>query len=317
MCALTGCEVAIEQPARGGRHRLYCSNAHRAEAGRRRLAEAPDPTPPDVLDSLLDQLGTVLGGLRRHHGELRSIDPVRQTVEVARIRAEATQQVLAAQQEAAAAAEVAVRTGEELAAERLTWQAQRADLETDVTAARAETARAGEVAASAKTALAEALSAHHAELGSRDGAAARAAAAHEAEMARLAEQLERARTAAAASSARAESADQRAARSDEAARREAERATAAEGEAARLRADLAAARAGIQAATVRAEAAEALAAQTRADLAKRDRHDLGLAELRGQLTQLLARQPRTRRSTKAVTATADTAGKVDRATNTG
>jgi len=67
-----------------------------------------------------------------------------------------------------------------------------------------------------------------------------------------------------------------------------------------------------------AEAAEALAAQTRADLAaERDRHDLGLAELRGQLTQLLARQPRTRRSTKAVTATADTAGKVDRATNTG
>ncbi len=82
MCALAGCEVAIEQPLRGGRHRLYCSNAHRAEAGRRRLAEAPGAAAADVVDSLLDQLDTVLGGLRRHHGQLRSIDPARQAVEI-------------------------------------------------------------------------------------------------------------------------------------------------------------------------------------------------------------------------------------------
>lgn len=150
------------------------------------------------------------------------------------------------------------------------------------------------------------------------GAGPKAAAAHETEVAGLAQELERARTAAAASSARAEAADQRAARSDEVARREAERATGAEGEAVPLRADVAAARVGIQAAIVRAEAAEALVAQTRADLAaERDRHDLGLAELRGQLAQLLALQPQPRRSTKAVGTSADTAGGVDRATSSG
>jgi hypothetical protein len=71
----------------------------------------------------------------------------------------------------------------------------------------------------------------------------------------------------------------------------------------------------IQAAIVRAEAAEALAVQIRADLAaERDRHDLG-GELRGQLAQLLARQPGPRRSTKGAGTSADTVAGVDRATN--
>lgn len=67
---------------------------------------------------------------------------------------------------------------------------------------------------------------------------------------------------------------------------------------------------------MRAETAEALAAQSRADLAAEcDRHDLGLAELRGQLAQLLALQPGPRRSTKAVGTSADTVAGIDRATN--
>ena len=42
--------------------------------------------------------------------------------------------------------------------------------------------------------MAEAMAAHHAELGSRDAAAARAAGAHEAEVADLLQELERTRT---------------------------------------------------------------------------------------------------------------------------
>ena len=41
ICALPGCGVAVVQPAGGGRKRLYCTNAHRAEARRRRLADSP------------------------------------------------------------------------------------------------------------------------------------------------------------------------------------------------------------------------------------------------------------------------------------
>jgi len=82
--------------------------------------------------------------------------------------------------------------------------------------------------------------------------------------------------------------------------------------------ELVTARVDTQAAVVRAEGAEALAAQTRADLAaERDRHDLGLAELRGQLAQLLARQPQARRSKEAVDTSADTAAGVDRAKSSG
>jgi hypothetical protein len=200
----------------GGAGTVCTARTPTGQGGATPAGRGPESTPADVVDSLLDQLDTVLGALRRYHGQLRSIDPARQAVETSRIRADATQQVLAAQQEAAAVAEEAVRTGDELAAERLAWQSQRSDLEGDLTAARAEAATAGEGAASARTALAEAAAAHHAELASRHAAAARAAAAHDAYVAGLAQELERTRTAAAACSARAKAADQRAAQSVEA-----------------------------------------------------------------------------------------------------
>jgi len=59
-------------------------------------------------------------------------------------------------------------------------------------------AAARERATSAEDALEAALAAHRAELGERDHLAARAAAAHEQEASRLAEQLDQSRTAASA-----------------------------------------------------------------------------------------------------------------------
>ena len=41
LCALAGCDVPIT-PRVGGRPRLYCSDAHRAEAHRRRVRQVPD-----------------------------------------------------------------------------------------------------------------------------------------------------------------------------------------------------------------------------------------------------------------------------------
>ncbi len=109
VCGLAGCDVPVSQPVGGGRHRLHCSNAHRAEARRRRLAGTPEPAPADALGSVLDRLGGVLDDLRRQEASLRSIDMARRAVDVARLRADATAEVLAAQQAAAAAAEEAAR----------------------------------------------------------------------------------------------------------------------------------------------------------------------------------------------------------------
>lgn len=138
---------------------------------------------------------------------------------------------------------------------------------------------------------------HRAELDERDYLAARAAAAHEQEARRLAEQLDQSRTAVSAAQVRADAADHRAARAEEAARKATERAAEAEASLSRIQVEMAREQSAIESANQRTAAAERLLEQARADLnAERDRHDSSLSQLHEQLAQLIARTP-TRRPT--------------------
>lgn len=302
ICALAGCDITVVQPAGGGRRRLYCSNAHRAEARRRRLVEAPDPAPGDLLGPALGRLGAVLEDLRGYEATLRSIDPGLQALEIARIRAEATAEVLAAQQAGAKAAEEAARSSERLAAERAGWEVERTALRDEVEELRVAGAAARERATSAQDALEAALAAHRAALDERDHLASRAAAAHEREASRLAEQLDQSRAALSAAQARAEASDRRAAGAEEAARKAAEHAAETEASMSRLQVEVATAQAAVESASQRAEIAERQLEQARADLqSERDRHDTSLSQVHEQLAQLIARKPTRRPATKSAT----------------
>ncbi len=112
---------------------------------------------------------------------LRSVDPNRQAVEAARVRAEATAAVLEAQRVAAQATEDAARSGERLGTERSEWERQRAVQRTELEELRTAVASARERAVSTRDALDAALAAHRADLEGRDHNAARVAAAHEEE----------------------------------------------------------------------------------------------------------------------------------------
>jgi chromosome segregation ATPase len=303
VCALAGCDVAVVQPASGGRRRLYCSNAHRAEARRKRLVEAPDPAPGELLGPALARLTAVLDDLRGYEATLRSIDPGIQAMEIAKVRAEATADVLAAQQAGARAAEEAARSSERLGKERAGWEVERTSLRDEVEQRRAAGAAARERATSAQDALEAALGAHRGDLDERDHLAARAAAAHEQEASRLAEQLDQSRTAASAAQARAEAADHRAASAEETARKATERAAAAEASLTRLQVEMAKGQSAMESANQRASAAERLVEHARAELqAERDRHDSSLSQLHEQLAELIARKPTRRPATKSASA---------------
>lgn len=300
ICALAGCDVAVVQPSGGGRRRLYCSNAHRAEARRKRLVEGPDPAPGELLGPALARLTAVLDDLRGYEATLRSIDPGLHAMEMAKVRANATAEVLAAQQAGAGAAEEAARSSQRLAVERAGWEVERTSLRDEIEQLRAAGAAARERATSAQDALETALAAHRAELDERDRLAARSAAAHEQEASRLAEQLGQSRTAVSAAQARADAADHRAGSAEEAARKATERAAEAEASLSRLQVEMARERSAIESANQRTAAAERLLEQARADLnAERDRHDSSLSQLHDQLAQLIARKPTRRPTTKS------------------
>jgi len=303
VCALAGCGETVAQPAGGGRRRLYCSNAHRAEGRRRRLAGTPEPAPVDAFGSALDRLAGVLDELRRHQATLQSIDPDRHALELAHVRAEATADVLAAQQSAASSAEEAARLAQRLATMRAETEQAMATVAAEVDTLRTSRTAATEAAAAAQEALAAALGAQRLELEARDHAAARAAAAYEQETTVLTDKLDQARTALATDRARAEAADLRAAAAEDAARQSAERAADLETSLGQLRHALAVAEATGTAATARADAADRVVEQLRADLgAERARHDVSLAGLHEQLAELVARKP-PRRATKASSST--------------
>lgn len=298
VCALEGCGQTVAQPVGGGRRRLYCSNAHRAEGRRRRLAGAPEPAPADALGSALDRLAGVLDELRRHEATLRSIDPDNHALELARLRAAATADVLAAQQSAASSAEEVGRLGQRLATMREEGEQVRTAAAAESDTLRKSEAAATEAAAAAQKALAGALAAHMVEVEARDQAAARAAAAHEQETTILSDKLDQGRTALATAQARAEAADLRAGAANDAACQAAARAADLETSLEHLRHAVASAEATATASAVRADAAERLVDQLRTDLqAERSRHDVSLAGLHDQLAELVARKPQRRAGT--------------------
>lgn len=313
VCALPGCEVTVIQPARGGRHRLYCSNAHRAEARRRRLAGAPEPAPADAMGSALDRLAEVSEELRRQHETLRSIDPTQQALQTARVRAEATAEVLAAQQAATAAAEDAARARAQLVAERAAGEERLRELEGELDEMRAAATAATQNASAVHDDLAAAQAFHARELHEREQRAARTATAHEEHVAGLLDQLQAARTAASSAEARAQAAERRAGQAEDKARAAALDTSRAEAEANRLRAELAGARAALEAATSRAETAEGLAEEARSELAiERQRQDAAVAGLREQLAAIAAAtapRPRRTRSTTTPASAAAASGR--------
>ena len=163
-------------------------------------------------------------------------------------------------------------------------------------------AAARERATSAQDALEAAVAVHRAALDERDHLAARAAAAHEQEASRLAEQLDQIRTALSAAQARAEASDHRAAGAEEAARKAAEHAAETEVSMSRLQVEVATAQAAVESANQRAKVAERQLEQALADLqSERDRHDTSLAQVHEQLAQLIARKPTPRPATKSAT----------------
>ncbi len=303
MCALAGCAEVVVQPPGGGRRRLYCSNAHRAEARRRRLAESPESAPGDLLGPAVARLASVLDDLRSYETTLRSIDPGIQAAEMARVRAQATAEVLAAQQLGATAAEDAARVTSRLASERAAWEADHAAHEAEADELRAAVARSREAATAAQDALEAAMGAHRAEIDERDRRAARTDTRHQEETNRLSGELDEARIALAAALARADAADHRAAAAEHAARTAAQQLAETDAAMGQLRIELTSAQVAMDSATQRAEQAEGLVDLTRAELAaERDRHDVSLAELHDQLAQLLARQPTGRPGTKGAAA---------------
>ncbi|MDQ6838901.1 MAG: hypothetical protein M3137_11375, partial [Actinomycetota bacterium] len=214
--------------------------------------------------------------------------------------AQATAEVLAAQQLGATAAEEAARVSARLVAERTAWEADLAAREAEAEELRAAVARSREAATAAQDALEGAMGAHRAEIDERDRRAARAEARHEEETNRLARELDEARVGLAAALARADAADHRAATAEHAARTGTEQMTEADAAIGRLKIELATAQAARDSAAQRAELAAGLVEQTRAELAAaRDRHDVSLAELHDQLAQLLARKPTGRLETKS------------------
>ena len=300
VCGLPGCDVPVVQPAGGGRRRLYCSNAHRAEARRRRLAAAPEQSSPDVLGVSLDRLAGVLDDLTHYRDKLQSIDPTRQAAEAARLRAETTAEVLAAQQASARAADDAAQARDQLAAERAERESDRASHRAEVEELRAALVAARENAASAADALDQALADHRDELERREQAAAATATAHQEETHRLLGDLEQVRSALAAAEARADAADHRAATSESANKRTADHLARTEKLVHRLEVDLAKAQAAASSATERAEelARRLDSAQTELEV-ERQRHGASLAQLHDQLAQLLAQRPARRRTTTA------------------
>lgn len=131
-CALEGCGVPVVRRAGGGRPRLYCSDAHRAEARRRRLTASggfpgdrrlPPAEEGAGLTGVRALLVDALGRLDRAEAEAPRDDAL-----VAAIRAEATEEVLRAQQSAADAARKAADAQERLTRERGEWQTARGRL---------------------------------------------------------------------------------------------------------------------------------------------------------------------------------------------
>src|SRR5579875_1399364 len=188
-CALDGCDEILSRHRGGGRPRLYCSDAHRAEARRRRRrrtggsGEGVRPLRPEW-----EGLRTALQELLERVEQLGSETPWDEAL-VAAIRAEAAEEVLRAQQTAAHAARSAADAQERLARERREWEAAAESLQ-------AESARQARLVTELEGALEGAreelereLLAHHADADRAASLLQAHAAAHAAELTQVRSEL--------------------------------------------------------------------------------------------------------------------------------
>jgi chromosome segregation ATPase len=209
-CGLPGCDVQFAQVRKGGRPRIYCSDAHRNEANRlKRLSEgAPETDPARVLDGLEEDLVAALSRMRT----VATGGP--NALEVAKVRAAATAGVLQAQQETEVATEKAVELADELEAARVAWGNERGALQEAVAGGLVERDAALEEVGRQESVLADLRARHAVEMAEIDQRHQTAVAAHTAELADLRELFDREREARARAEARLEDADRRAAEAD-------------------------------------------------------------------------------------------------------
>ncbi|HLW45678.1 MAG TPA: hypothetical protein VKR78_05645 [Acidimicrobiales bacterium] len=299
-CALEGCEVPVVRRTGGGRPRLYCSDAHRAEARRRRLTSSPPYDPgaggasgEDPIEGVRALLTEALRTLERA-GELAPRDDAR----LAAVRAEATAEVLRAQQSAADAARQAAAAHDRLQRERGEWH----DTVQELARERAEQAQLVEELSGAldgaRAELEEELLRHHGDAARTESLFQAQRAAHAAEIERAADELDELRQRLAAALGAAGQAEQRAQRAEGLLE---ERAAAA------LELEVRAARAEEQSrlAAVRLEEARADVSRLRRELSDERRHHRAAeAELRRRAGQSSSRgAPRIRRPSSGPAAT--------------
>ncbi|MGH8989561.1 MAG: hypothetical protein ACRDXC_13370, partial [Acidimicrobiales bacterium] len=217
-CALAGCEAPVVQRPGGGRPRLYCSDAHRAEARRRRLGGEAATTgePPSAAT------GTDLDGVRRLLFEavsalerFGSTHP-RDDVLVSGIRAEATAQILRAQQDAADAARQAAAVEGLLAGERAKWGSAFEELDRERAQQREALEELSGALGGARSELEEEILRHHDDAATAESSLRAARAAHGAAMEQANAQLDELRHRLAGAQGAAEQGDQRAARAEQA-----------------------------------------------------------------------------------------------------
>lgn len=315
-CALEGCDVPVLRQAgkkKGGRPRLYCSDAHRSEARRRRLGSAagrPGATAPyastgagaegepplDRVRRLLADLVAAVdvAALEAHEAQADRRDDTL----VAVIRAEATAEVLRSQQAAADAARQAAAAEKRLAGERGEWQetvrrlveerSEREQLIEELTGA----------LDGARTELEREILAHHTDLERAESLLQAQRAAHESQAIESAAELDELRTRLGAALLNAEEAGRRAARADE---------QLADASAAVVQLEVRAARAEEQARQVadRLDEAKAQAERLRRELAdeRRHRHSLETALFQGIAPSATAATVKARRASEGRRAT--------------
>lgn len=267
-CALDGCEVPVVQRSGGGRPRLYCSDSHRAEARRHRLRSAQTPaeggTPVSAGDGELEKVCTLLRAALAGVERARTAAP-RDEALVAAARAEATAEVLRAQQVAADAARHAAAARDQLAREQGEWQSALEEVSRD----RAEHARALEELSGAldgaRAELEHELLGHHEDAERAESILQAQRAAHAADVEQLSAELDELRRRLAGALGAADQAEEHALRAQQLV---AERSTAT------LALEVRVARAEEQArqATARLEEAREELARLRTELATERRH---------------------------------------------
>src|SRR6185437_7927022 len=199
ICALPGCDQPIVQPTGGGRPRQYCSDAHRAEARRRRLAgERGGDTAIELLGEALRQL------------QSDAPPAVRTAAVVAEVRAQATADVLAAQREAAAARREALDADRQLGEQRELI----GTLGNQVAALQRQVAELQGALDGARDALEAEVVQHHQDVQAADHRVAAMAAIHRQQQDDAAAELDRYRTDTVAAEARRADAADRAAKAE-------------------------------------------------------------------------------------------------------